>query len=963
MYLNLEHRNNTKDKVFTMGKTSKRRSKAQQETLAECRKKKYENALIRTRQLEEEVEEELHQENEDMIANTTTTTTATNQVQDATDNNSEVDPSETNDAIAEAQVAAPGGYESDDNNLGRYYIPYTQIMTDSTLLQAQIATEETEAIEGNRTPIDDPVDTLTIRESRKRKTRGSKNWRQVKNKENKRFENELHKAIDKLIELDNDFSKWDQERCYKQISESICSYNHDEPSSSKDFLTTLINTMKPIIRKTLFHPLDIIRAMDLSGGILSYEAIKILRKVETNGVRFFRGIIPSTKELQRAAETTEKVANELCPITHEIVDIGEKKIESVKFDISKLTLLLFKSFGLEDVAKQRSVEIIQTMDGARLSKNENHTTMGVRLVDIDTRDPITSEYLFKDGGEAKIQSRDWCMPVQTVFCNETKDSMAAFRPQFDATKLLSSSSPDNIFVQKSLVPPKFTACGDMSNRWKALGCGGRLGVAGVQYPCECCPLRVGGFNAPNSKEVADKCLLCLPYRIQYLPDGEENPFYEEGPPPCYHHVMVTENNRSVRQAELQEYLSKLNEYKNIVEQTKINYNDDPLNTTENKIKDPKSIHFNQFRNDNDRQQYIGFLNVELHIRGLSQTIDIEEARQTLKQQIFMELRIAELKTAKARDEQQDTGIFRVMDAVPCLLHAEMRVYIKIITMLFIEGLSNATVGKTYQEFRSKSERRRRFINDLQNTINDKILGSGEDGTPANWRLPLEGKSGKEEVGSIGLIKNKSRPIVESAKTLLLSICVTSNRRCKWETSLDNVTRAFKIARKHEDYTDSDITTFQHHCDKFFGAWVYLHGENASTNYIHYLSSGHLAEYMKLYRSLFKYSQESWEALNNLIKCFYFRRTQRGGSCGRNGKGKKSKLKSIGRWYQRRTLFICGYTKEDILGYKFEEEQQQQQNDNNNNDDRSGVFSISDGIPNDERLFPQMNDFPLTIACV
>ena len=155
-----------------MGKTSKRRSKAQQETLAECRKKKYENALIRTRQLEEEVEEELHQENEDMIANianTTTTTTATNQVQDATDNNSEVDPSETNDAIAEAQVAAPGGYESDDNNLGRYYIPYTQIMTDSTLLQAQIATEETEAIEGNRTPIGDPVDTLTIRESRKRK--------------------------------------------------------------------------------------------------------------------------------------------------------------------------------------------------------------------------------------------------------------------------------------------------------------------------------------------------------------------------------------------------------------------------------------------------------------------------------------------------------------------------------------------------------------------------------------------------------------------------------------------------------------------------------------------------------------------------------------------------------------------------------------------------------------------------
>jgi hypothetical protein len=48
---------------------------------------------------------------------------------------------------------------------------------------------------------------------------------------------------------------------------------YNNPSSNKDFITTLINTMKPIIRRALFHPLDIIRAMDLSGGILSYEAI------------------------------------------------------------------------------------------------------------------------------------------------------------------------------------------------------------------------------------------------------------------------------------------------------------------------------------------------------------------------------------------------------------------------------------------------------------------------------------------------------------------------------------------------------------------------------------------------------------------------------------------------------------------------------------------------------------------
>ena len=52
------------------------------------------------------------------------------------------------------------------------------------------------------------------------------------------------------------------------------------------FIKTLIVTMKPIIRNVLFH-LDILKSMDLSGGILSYEWIKILRCVEIRSVLNF----------------------------------------------------------------------------------------------------------------------------------------------------------------------------------------------------------------------------------------------------------------------------------------------------------------------------------------------------------------------------------------------------------------------------------------------------------------------------------------------------------------------------------------------------------------------------------------------------------------------------------------------------------------------------------------------------
>ena len=82
--------------------------------------------------------------------------------------------------------------------------------------------------------------------------------------------------------------------------------------------------MKPIIRNVLFHPLDILKSMDLSGGILDYEGIKIFRGVETCGVKFLRSIIPSTGELQRAASLVEKVANIECPLKKEILDLGDK---------------------------------------------------------------------------------------------------------------------------------------------------------------------------------------------------------------------------------------------------------------------------------------------------------------------------------------------------------------------------------------------------------------------------------------------------------------------------------------------------------------------------------------------------------------------------------------------------------------------------------------------------------------
>ena len=77
---------------------------------------------------------------------------------------------------------------------------------------------------------------------------------------------------------------------------------------------------------------------------------------------------------------------------------------------------------------------------------------------------------------------------------------------------------------------------------------------------------------------------------------------------------------------------------------------------------------------------------------------------------------------------------------------------------------------------------------------------------------------------------------------------------------------------------------------FFQLWVQLHGRDGVTNYVHMIGSGHMLEYMKRWGNLTKYSQQGWEALNKLIKLFFFQRTNKGGGCS---SGAKSKLIPIG----------------------------------------------------------------------
>jgi hypothetical protein len=121
-----------------------------------------------------------------------------------------------------------------------------------------------------------------------------------------------------------------------------------------------------------------------------------------------------------------------------------------------------------------------------------------------------------------------------------------------------------------------------------------------------------------------------------------------------------------------------------------------------------------------------------------------------------------------------------------------------------------------------------------------------------------------------------------------------------------------LLRRKDEFSNEDIAAYQRHADLFYQAWVTLWQKEGITNYIHLIGAGHISDYLFKWKNLYRYSQQGWESMNSLIKTFFFRRTSHGG--GVRGDSVKSRLVPIARWLQRRLLFLCRVSEEDIDQY-------------------------------------------------
>ncbi len=214
-----------------------------------------------------------------------------------------------------------------------------------------------------------------------------------------------------------------------------------------------------------------------------------------------------------------------------------------------------------------------------------------------------------------------------------------------------------------------------------------------------------------------------------------------------------------------------------------------------------------------------------------------------------------------------------------------------------------------QKKTSQKQRFEKFIKELERIMNTCVLG--DPFLPTMWKAPVDESECKFYPLTMDNQRCK-RCIANNGALVEYCVLNVDNQREKMVTAVAFFQGTMDDLCKKTPFSNHKVEEFQDLADHFSQKWLDLTLLPGMTNSIHMLASDHLAEYLFRHRNLYVYSNQGWEALNALVKQVYFRRTQRGGAAGSSGK--RSRLRSIGYWLQRRLVFMGVETEEELLQF-------------------------------------------------
>jgi ferredoxin-thioredoxin reductase catalytic subunit len=692
----------------------------------------------------------------------------------------------------------------------------------------------------------------------------------------------------------------------------------------------MVNKVRTYLRNHIFSPWKILKAMDLAGFNLSLSGLEVLRRIDVGEAKYVRGILPSKSTMLRTARKLEAAAESHCPFQmlgrtvsidqHAeneepdaaigIIGIDEEDdtfSEGFEFDATKVTKTLFEAFGLMNVAKERPVELALTSDGAQLTNTISHVAAGLKFNDMALCNPISKMPMLLHEPESLVQSRNLCFPLRIVIAKDSKKTLDGFR------SLYLKFSSGEIARALQCQAFKMSFPGDMKLQWAALAAGGAAKVK--EFFCFICSCRSSTLHVPQDK---DACALCKDQQVDI----------EQAEGHCYHYPFLADPEVRAKLANELNILTLLQEDGNATSGKMYVRRPNEVMTEG----DTMDIDYQPTgQSNNSRAVWARTITDELASRGMSVRGTLCERQQRLRERLVIEQRAQDIRAMLSECEPKDRAMYLALQGVVCILHLENRVGLKSIESILRSGISNARKGVLdWTVGNGVSTRQEEYVRRITCIMQTRVLGSTF--APSKWRFPLTEDG---NMGTLSMDNNRTRVVMNSIELLIeASFSDADENKCRLLQCFPHYRAAINILRKDTNATEEEIGVFQDHIDSWFRDWVHVFGKEGCTNYTHMLSSSHVMRYMQEWKCLNRFSQQGWEALNALIKSYFFRRTNRGG-LSKNAKT-KSKLLGIARWLQRRIMWYSG--KGDALF-----------SDENDEDDDSSYESNDDDCATDSDL--------------
>ena len=692
--------------------------------------------------------------------------------------------------------------------------------------------------------------------------------------------------------------------------------------------TEVINAVTRHYRKNVFTNFHVLKTMDLSNHVLSLKAIDWVRKMMPLERYSRHNLFPSSTDLQRTAAIVSVRGEMLVPCTSTLLSEELGGGESVFWDLKSLARLMVDACGLHEESTTSHMLMPAGMDGAQLFRGMSAVMLALKNATPAGHTPLTKKPNLKknqDTGllETHVQSAENQLIVKIVCGPENKKMIQQeFEPLVrtlsEETARAANGEMSGILNEGCKAANCAMNC-DMSAVQKLLKRGGAFKVA--KLPCHCCSIANEDIVTPSFNFSA--CSFCRNHMANGRLDPDDRLWW------CLHRPMLKISMRDGIETKLKQLMSSVlpgtnweriyenpsKPIENLMQRSALKLPRIPERPDELEIENPTLICCDTENDSLPRAKYNRYFANLLsslssrRMQTIGQDEPIIDAQERLRKVMFEEncfLKLA--KDYKWLTEVVEAGASVLIEnASPCVLHAEMRIWLKVLQVLFQTALDRdiEVVGKEQGLDKTFMD----FVNRTQKEMKENILG--KQGRPHSYRL-VHDRSDRS-LGALSFTNPQIRVIVSKVKKII-AVCLRQpspdpdslgleDEIKTWVKACKFLEDGIRMLIQKEGPSEEEIMWMQWNFDCFAQKWfVDLKlGKFGLSNYIHMAITGHFAEYQRHLGSLYFHSQQGFEAANGMVKKFILRRTNMGG--GRSKK--KNRLHGLREMRNRVHCYMKG----------------------------------------------------------